>query len=86
MTERTDAYDEKVERLAKKLLHGGDGNGPGDIEVARKQARRMLEESEARTADPAAYDNEDPDVIRRSSRETAASGESGGTRYVTDGE
>ena len=86
MTDRTDAYDEKVERLAKKLMHGDDGNGTVDIETARKQARRMLEESEARTADPAAYDPEDPDVIRRSSGETAASGDTGGTRYVTDGE
>jgi flagellar hook-associated protein 3 FlgL len=46
------AYEEKVERLARKLLHGGDGNAPAaeDMEAARRAARRMLEESEARTA------------------------------------
>lgn len=78
--------DEKVERLAKKLLHGGDGNDISDIETARRAARRMIEESEARTQQGAELDPDDPDVIRRSSSETAASGDTGPMRRVTDGE
>ena len=82
-----DAYSEKVERLAKKLLHGGDGNLPsGDMEAARRAARRMLQESEERTFDAATTDHEDEGVIRRTSTETAASGETPGTRWVSDGE
>jgi len=75
------SYDDKVEALAKKLFHGGDGNSAaGDMEVARRQARRMLEESEARTQQASDLDPEDDEVIRRSSRETAASGDTGGPR------
>jgi hypothetical protein len=72
------APDDRVEMLAKKLLRGGEENGlaAGDIESARKAARRILEDSEARTFDPATTDPENDEVIRRSSGETAASGES----------
>ncbi|HEX2239867.1 MAG TPA: hypothetical protein VHJ82_01810 [Actinomycetota bacterium] len=82
------AYEEKVERLARKLLHGGDGNAPAgeDMEAARRAARRMLEESEARTAQATDLDPDDDDVIRRSSSETAASGDTGGTPRVSTGE
>lgn len=82
------SYEEKVEKLARKLLHGGDDNGlaGADIESARRTARRMLEESEARTRQAYELEPEDDDVIRRSSSETAASGDSGGTRWVSDGE
>ena len=80
------ASEEKIERLAKKLLYGGDGNDISDIETARAAARRMIEESEARTRQGAELDPDDPDVIRRSSSETAASGESGQIRRVHDGE
>jgi hypothetical protein len=88
MSDEDKAYEEKVERLAQKLMRGGDGNDAvaNDIEAARRAARRMLEESEARTFDPNVYDHEDDGVIRRSSTETAASGETGGTPRVSDGE
>lgn len=81
------AFAEKVERLAQKLLRGGDGNDTAalDIESARKTARRMLEDSEARTAQAMHLDPDDDDVIRRSSSETAATGESS-SRWVSEGE
>jgi hypothetical protein len=77
--------DDKIESLANKLMRSGEHDLP-DIDAARRAARRMLEESEARTYDPAVHDPEDDDVIRRSSGETAATGETGGTRRVSDGE
>jgi hypothetical protein len=82
------AFEEKVERLAHKLLRGGDGNdsGANDLDSARRQARRMLEDSEARTAQATDLDPDDDDVIRRTSTETAATGESHGVRYSNDGE
>ena len=82
------AYEEKVERLAAKLLRGGDGNSDGikDMEAARGVARRMLEDSEARTAQATDLDPDDDDVIRRSSVETAATGEFNGVRTVSEGE
>ena len=76
--------DEKVETLAAKLYRTGEMEF-ADLEAARKAARRMLEESEARTFDPAVTDPDDDDVIRRSSSETAATGETG-SRHVSDGE
>ncbi len=81
------AFEEKVEKLAAKLMRGGDGNAAGaqDIEAARGIARRMLEDSEARTAQASELDPDDDDVIRRSSSETAATGESS-SRWVNDGE
>lgn len=83
-----EGFDEKVERLAQKLLHGGTGNDGSatDIETARKTARRILEDSEARTEQAVDLDPEDDEVIRRSSTETAAVGESGVTRWAHDGE
>jgi len=80
------AFEEKVEKLAKKLLYGGDGNDIQDIDSARVAARRMIEESEARTQQGADLDPDDPEVIRRSSSETAAVGDTGPMRRVTDGE
>ena len=67
----TPAPVDKVEALAKKLLRGGEENGlaAGDMESARKAARRILEDSEARTHDPATTDYEDDSVTRRTSRE-----------------
>ena len=81
------ALAQRVEALAKKLLRSGDENGlaAGDIEGARRAARRMLEDSEARTNDPATRDPEHDGVIRRTSSETASSGETGGRR-VSDGD
>jgi hypothetical protein len=84
----SDTYDEQIERLARKLLHGGDGNSPPDIETARRMARRMFEESQERTHEAEDLDPDDDSVIRRSSSETAARGDTSttGTRYVEDGE
>ncbi|MEA2499046.1 MAG: hypothetical protein QOH26_1451 [Actinomycetota bacterium] len=80
-------YEDKVEKLALKLLRGGTENGlaAGDIASARRAARRILEDSEARTYDPATVDPEDEGVIRRTSNETASSGESTSPR-TTHGE
>ena len=82
------AYAEKIERLAQKLLRESDDNhgASGDLEAARRTARRMLEDSEARMAEGLDLEPDDDHVIRRSSSETAASGDTGGTRWVSDGE
>jgi hypothetical protein len=84
----TSGYDDKVESLAHKLLHGGVENGlaAGDIESARKVARRMLEESQARTEQASTIEPDDQDVIRRSSGESASVGESGPTPRTSDGD
>ena len=61
------------ERAQELLAGGGEGLAPvaEDPEAARLAARRILEDSEERVADPAARDLEDDSVIRRSSEETA---------------
>ncbi|CAN5768519.1 hypothetical protein BH18ACT15_BH18ACT15_07460 [soil metagenome] len=58
---------------ARQILHGGEehARAAGDEASAEKAAHRILEESEERTNDKAAYDPEDDDVIRRGSEETA---------------
>lgn len=76
--------DDKIESLAAKLLRSAE-NDISDMEAARRAARRILEESEERTFDPATLDPEADGVIRRSSSETAASGDTG-SRWVSDGE
>ncbi len=66
--------EEHVEERAQELLHGGEeGSAPvaEDEDSARRAAGRMLEDSEARTHDPATRDPEDDTVIRRNSEETA---------------
>lgn len=83
------AYADKIERLAQKLLRESDDNhaaSGGDLEAARRTARRMLEDSEARMAEGRDLEPDDDHVIRRSSSETATSGDTGGTRWVSDGE
>lgn len=82
---RAASDDRRVEQLAKKLLHDPERQ-LDDIEAARRAARRMLEESDARTNDPAARDPESDGVVRRTSSETAAVGDTGQIRRVTDGE
>ena len=77
-------FDAKIARLAQKLMR--DGGNDMDEATARRAARRMLEDSEARTTQASDLDPDDEDVIRRSSAETAASGEVPGARYVSDGE
>lgn len=64
---------ERVDRLARRLLHDTDEDGQviTDIETARRVARARLADSDARTFDPAVSDPEDPGVIRRNSEETA---------------
>ena len=81
------AYDEQVEALALKLLRSPTENGlePGDVDAARRVARRKLEDSDARTYDPATTDHEHDGVIRRTSSETSSSGETI-TRRAHDGE
>ena len=74
---RTVSADEaRVEHLAAKLMveSTDNGVGAGDIETARVMARRILEDSDARTRDPATRDPENEGIIRRESEETAASG------------
>ena len=73
-TEEPSPTRDKVERRARELVDGGREATPSvaeDKDAGRRAARRMLEESEARTFDPAARDPEDDGVIRRSSEETA---------------
>jgi hypothetical protein len=76
--------EDRVERLAQKLLRDGDPAAP-DLEAARRAARRMLEDSEERTLDHAAHDHEAEDKIRRSSGETAATGDSQ-SKWTSHGE
>ncbi len=87
--QRSQALDDKVEKLAQKLLRETDDNGratDGSLEAARRTARRILEDSEARVAEGYDLEPDDDHVIRRSSSETAASGDTGGTRWVSDGD
>lgn len=87
-TPRAEApHGERVEALAKKLLRSASENGldPGDIAAARRAALRILEDSVARTNDPATTDPEHQDVIRRSSGETASSGDTQ-SRRRSDGD
>ena len=58
---------------AQEILHGGEEHArvAGDRATVERAARRILEESDERTEDKAAYDPEDDDVIRRGSQETA---------------
>ncbi len=76
MTGVEESFEDKVQRLAAKLMR--EGRPEADTpEAAEKVARRLLEESEERTNDPATMDPESDEVIRRSSRETASDGSSG---------
>lgn len=79
--------DQRIEALAAKLLRSSSENGldPGDVEGARVMARRFLEDSEARTSDPATTDPELDEVIRRTSGETSSSGDTT-TRRSSTGE
>lgn len=79
--EERDERDERVERLAAKMLRD---NGFDSMEQARIAARAMLEESDERTSDPAAHDHEHGEKIRRTSGETASTGESGISRRNSD--
>jgi hypothetical protein len=66
--------DRRVNERARELLRGGsEGRAPvaEDESEASLAARRILEESDERTSDPAATDPEDENVIRRSSEETS---------------
>lgn len=69
--------DERVEALALKLLRSPTENGlePGDKQGALLVARRMLEDSNERINDPATTDPESDEVIRRTSGETSAIGD-----------
>jgi hypothetical protein len=69
--------DEKVERHADELRHGTQDNSlaADDEDTARTAARRILQESEERVHQRGAHDHESDDVIRRSTEETAATGD-----------
>jgi hypothetical protein len=72
--DRPEPTEGNVEERARELLDGGrEASAPVAEEPgeATRAARRILEDSEARTADPATTDPTDDDVIRRSSEETA---------------
>lgn len=76
-----DVPEKHIEDRARELAEGGsEGHEAvdGDPDAAARAARAILEESEERTADPAARDPEDDSVIRRDSQETAASGDAPG--------
>lgn len=75
--EQRDDMDEKVDRHARELHHGGHDNSEvaEDLDTGRIAARRILEESEERVHQEGAYDHESDDVIRRTTEETAAVGE-----------
>lgn len=76
MSDVGDSFEDTVEKLALKILR--EGNPPvDDIEGARKAARRMIEDSEERTFDPATVDPRDDGVIRRTSSQTASDGAGG---------
>jgi hypothetical protein len=64
---------DRVAARARELEHGGEGHEglDGDPESSKRASKHILEESEARTQDPATTDPESDDVIRRSSDETA---------------
>ncbi len=62
----------RSEERAAELLQGTEGEVADDPAAAQLAARRILEDSEARVADPAARDPDDDSVIRRSSEETAS--------------
>ncbi|MGI8707490.1 MAG: hypothetical protein ACR2LG_04725 [Actinomycetota bacterium] len=73
--------EKHVEDRARELAEGGsEGHETleGDADAAARAARVILEESEERTADPAARDPEDDSVVRRDSPETATSGDAPG--------
>lgn len=75
--DHSDPMEDKVERHAEELNHGGHDNSPvaEDDDTGRRAAQRILEESEERVHQRGAYDPESDDVIRRSTEETAATGE-----------
>jgi hypothetical protein len=64
----------KVQARSRELLEGGEeGRAPVATNPAEAEgaAQRILEDSEARTFDPATSDPEGKSVIRRTSEETA---------------
>ena len=63
--------DERVKERAHGILAGREGHDIEDPEVAEVAAERILEDSEARTFDPATVDPEHDGVPRRTSEETA---------------
>ena len=74
MSDERGRRDRRVDERARELLEGGDEGrivADDDEGGARRAARRILEESDERTADPATRDLSDDSVIRRSSDETA---------------
>ncbi|MDQ5815224.1 MAG: hypothetical protein M3516_02860 [Actinomycetota bacterium] len=76
-----DVPEKHIDDRARELAEGGSEGHEAledDSDAAARAARVILEESEERTADPAARDPEDDSVVRRDSPETAASGDAPG--------
>jgi hypothetical protein len=67
----TEPSDERVEKLAAKLLRDGYPAAE-NMESARRVAQSMLEESDERMSDPAVDDLDDDGVERRSSGQTSS--------------
>jgi hypothetical protein len=76
-------FEDKVERKAMSLLREGAAE---NMDAARRQARRILEDSEGRKIEGWELEPDDDNVIRRSSSETAAIGDTGTFRVVSDGD
>ncbi len=72
----TPGADDRVERLARKLLNSTDEDGAeiAYLDTARRAAAARLGDSEERTFDPAVTDPGDSGVIRRTSGETTVEG------------
>ncbi len=70
-------HEDRIKQRAHKLAHGGEGVADleEDPKKAERAAQRILEESEARTFDPATVDPDHDGVIRRPSSETASRGD-----------
>jgi hypothetical protein len=67
----TEPSDNRVEKLAAKLLRDGYPAAE-DMESARRVAQRILDESDERMSDPAVDNLDDDGVERRSSRQTSS--------------
>ena len=71
MTEREPDDDRVEERAARLQIDEAGDDELSDTEAAERAARRLLEDSEARTEQASESTPADDSVIKRSSEETA---------------
>ena len=71
MTEREPDDDRVEERAARLQIDEAGDDELSDAEAAERAARRLLEDSEARTEQASESTPADDSVIKRSSEETA---------------